>query len=266
MPAGLKPGFDKGVGPPVVMVQGLHGRWEWSRVTLEELAKRCRAISYSLPGDIGAGRRYDAARGFDNYIEQLDEVLDAAGLERAIVCGVSFGGFVALRYAAVRARRVSGLVLVSAPGPGWEPSDQQARWLSKPWISTPAFVATAPFRVWPEIRSALHGTGARLGFLARQTLRVVKAPAIPSLMSARVRDARTLDLQADCARIHAPTLVISGDEPLDRVVPVAATRCLTTAIADVRYEQMTGTGHLGSLTQPQRFAQLIADFVHAHCH
>ena len=248
------------------MVQGLHGRWEWSRGTLEELAKGCRAMSYSLPGDIGSGTQYDGARGFDNYIRQLDEILDDAGVERAAICGVSFGGFVAIRYAAVRPERVSALVLVSAPGPGWAPTDLQARWLSKPWISTPAFVASAPFRVWPEVRGALRGTRARLMFLASQGLRAALAPAIPSLMSARVRDARTLNLEEDCARIQAPTLVISGDEALDRVVPVAATRRLVAAIANVRYEQMTGTGHLGLLTQPERFARIVTEFVHAHSH
>ena len=47
----------------------------------------------------------------------FDAVLDRAGLERAAICGISLGGMVALRYAAVRAGRVSALVLVSVPGP-----------------------------------------------------------------------------------------------------------------------------------------------------
>lgn len=258
--------FDNGTGPPIVMVQGLHGRWEWMRGTLEEIAKSCRAIAYSLPGDIGSRRRYDRTRGFDNYVDQLDEVLNTAGLERTALCGISFGGFIAVRYAALRPERVRALVLVSAPGPGWAPNAQQARWLSKPWLSTPAFVATAPFRVWPEVKCALEGTPARLSFLARQGLRVLAAPAIPSLMSARVRDARTLDFPADCARIRVPTLVISGDEALDRVVPVEATRRYASVIPGARYEQMKGTGHLGLLTQPKKFAQLISEFVHAYGH
>jgi pimeloyl-ACP methyl ester carboxylesterase len=255
--------FDKGSGPPVVIVPGLQGRWEWSREALEALSRTCRVISYSLPGDLGAGRRYDPSRGFDNYVEQMDEVLDRAGVERTALCGVSFGGFVALRYAALHPERVSALVLVSAPGPGWEPTSQQARWLSKPWLSTPAFVATSPLRVWPEVRCALKGTAACLTFLARQGLRVLGAPAIPSLMSARIRDARTLDMEANCACVQAPTLVITGDEALDRVVPVSATRRFASLIKGARYEQMKGTGHLGLLTQPDRFARLVGEFVYA---
>jgi pimeloyl-ACP methyl ester carboxylesterase len=258
--------FDKGQGPPVVMIQGLHGRWEWTREALGALAKRCRSISYSLPGDLGSRRRYDPALGFDNYVRQLDDVLDAAGVERAALCGVSFGGFVAVRYAALRPERVSALVLASAPGPGWSPSAQQARWISRPWMSTPVFVATAPLRVWAEVRCALRGSTSSVAFLVRQGVRATVAPCIPSLMAARIRDARVVDFAPDCARVEAPTLVISGDETLDRVVPVAATRRYASLIKGARYAQMTGTGHLGVLTQPDRFATLVSDFVHAHHH
>jgi pimeloyl-ACP methyl ester carboxylesterase len=73
-------------------------------------------------------------------------------------------------------------------------------------------------------------------------------------------------MRDDCARIAAPTLVITGDEELDRVVPVAATRTFTSFIKGVHYEQMKGTGHLGLLTQPKKFAHLIGEFVHAHSH
>ena len=258
--------FDKGTGPPVVLIPGVHGRWEWTRAALEELAKSCRAISYSLCGDIGSSRPYDRAAGFDNYVGQLEDVLTRAGLERAAICGVSFGGFIATRYAALRPTQVSALVLASAPGPGWAPTEQQARWIARPWLSTPMFVLSAPFRVWPEVRCAFTGVPSCVAFLATQGLRVLAAPAIPALMAARIRDARGRDFAEDCAHIQAPTLVLSGDEDLDRVVPVAATRRYASLIKGARYEQMNGTGHLGVLTQPKKFARLVSEFVHAHHH
>ena len=49
--------FDRGSGPPVIVVPGLQGRWEWARPALHRLASTCRAISYSLSGDFGSGRR-----------------------------------------------------------------------------------------------------------------------------------------------------------------------------------------------------------------
>jgi len=258
--------YDKGTGPAVIVVQGLHGRWEWTRRALEALARHCRVLSYSLPGDFGSDHTYERDRGFENYMRQLADVMASARVERAAVVGISFGGFVARHFAAVHPERLSALVLASAPGPGWTPNPRQAKWLSRPWISAPVFVASSPFRVWPEVRAALGGLGPSMAFLARQGLCALASPAIPSLMSARIRDARALDAEADCARITVPTLVISGDEQLDRVVPVETTRRYASMIRGARYEVMNATGHLGVLTQPERFARLVGDFVHANSH
>jgi pimeloyl-ACP methyl ester carboxylesterase len=258
--------FDQGHGPPVVVVPGLQGRWEWAKPALLELARTCRAISYSLSGDIGSGQKWRPAPGLDDYTRQLDEVLNRAGLPRAVICGVSFGGFVAVRYAARHSARVSGLILASAPGPGWQPNAQQAEWVARPWWSAPAFVATSPLRLWPEVSAALPGLGARAAFFARQGLRCLAAPMIPSLMAARVRSAAAIDFESDSRRITAPTVVVTGEEPLDRVVPVRSTRAYSTLIPRAEYRVLPRTGHLAILTQPSRFAALVSDFAHANHH
>ncbi len=258
--------FDRGSGPPLVVVPGLQGRWEWAKPALVEVSKRCRTISYSLCGDFGSGTKADPELGMENYLRQLDAVLDRVGLERTAVCGISFGGLVALRYAATRPGRVSALVLESAPGPRWSPTPTQSRWLARPWLSAPVFALSAPFRLWAEISAALPRLGPRLRFMVVQGFRVLRAPAIPSLMAQRIRDARATDFEEDCARVQSPTLVVTGEEGLDAVVPVAGTRMYASLIKGAGYVVMNGTGHLGQVTQPWRFAQIVGDFVHAHRH
>jgi 3-oxoadipate enol-lactonase len=258
--------FDRGHGPALVVVQGLHGRWEWMKPALVELAATCRTISYSLSGDIGSGERPDPTLGFGNYLRQLDTVIDRAGAAQVAVCGISFGGFVALRYAATRPNRVTSLVLASSPAPGWRPNPQQARWLARPWMSAPAFVATSPARVWPEVRASFPTWSSRLGFFVRQGIRSATAPMIPSLMAERIRLAQQTDFAQDCARIEVPTLVLTGEEPLDRVVPVASTRSFCMLIRGAECNVLEGTGHLGVLTQPSKFARVVGEFVHAHSH
>jgi pimeloyl-ACP methyl ester carboxylesterase len=258
--------FDQGKGPPVVIVPGLQGRWEWAKPALNELARTCRAISYTLSGDLGSGREARPELGFEDYVRQLDDVLEGAGLGRAVICGVSFGGFVAVRYAARHPGRVSALILASAPGPGWQPNAQQAKWISKPWWSTPAFLATSPLRVWPEVRAALPDVRSRLGFLLRQGLRCLAAPMIPSLMASRVASAAAIDFHGDCRRVASPTLVVSGEEPLDRVVPVRSTRAYAELIPLAEYRVLPRTGHMAILTQPAAFAGIVSEFAHAHHH
>lgn len=255
--------FDQGKGPPLVLIQPLQGRWEWLRPSLEALSTYTRVISYSLCGDIGSGARMKPSDGFEVYIRQLEQVMEKASVTRAALCGVSFGGVVAAHYAALRPERVSHLVVASSPGPGWKPTASQAGYVARPWMSMPAFVLTGATRVGVEIAAALPGWSARLGFALRYLGVAARFPALPHLMARRVRLLEGVDLCADCARIEAPTLVITGDDSLDRVVPTTSTKEFATRIRGARYAMMDRTGHLGSLTQPERFARIVGEFVNA---
>jgi pimeloyl-ACP methyl ester carboxylesterase len=258
--------FDEGQGPPVIVVPGVQGRWEWMAPGLRSLAKRCRTISYTLCGDFGSGMKVDPAVGFDNFVRQLDEVLDRAGIQKAAICGVSYGGFIALRYAATRPERVSSVIFVSAPAPGWAPSERQARHIARPWLSTPAFVLSAPLRVWPEIRMAFDSLWSAFRFMARHGLRVLTAPVLPASMAAKVRLQQAIDFGADCARVKMPTLVMTGEEGMDTVVPTDATRRYLDLIPGAQFERLERTGHIGLITRPERFAEIVARFVYASSH
>jgi 3-oxoadipate enol-lactonase len=253
--------FDHGTGPPLIVVPGVQGRWEWMTPALRALQTRCRTVTYTLCGDIGSGMRLDPALGFDNYIRQLDSVFEQTGLERAAVCGVSYGGFIALRYAALRPGRVSRLILVSAPAPGWTPSERQRGYIERPWISAPKFVLTSPLRVWPEIQAAYDTWPERLMFTARHGARVVSAPMFPSLMAARVRLQQSIDFAPDCALVKAPTLIVTGEDGLDFVVPPDVTRRYLTMIPGSEYVKLERSGHIGMLTRSSQFAEIVSGFL-----
>jgi pimeloyl-ACP methyl ester carboxylesterase len=257
--------YDRGQGEAVIVVPGVQGRWEWMRPALDALSRGDRAISYSLCGDIGSGARLDPAIGFDSYLQQLDEVFDRTGLNKAAVCGVSYGGFVALRYAATRPDRVSALILVSSPAPGWKPSERQMRYIAHPLRSLPAFLTTGPMRTWPEIYSAFPTWRQRMAFSIVHGMRVLAAPMNPVLMAGRVRQEQEMDFAEDCARVTAPTLIVTGEARLDTVVPVPVTQRFRDLIPGSKYVLMDGTGHLGMVTQPERFAHIVREFLNGKC-
>ena len=258
--------FDQGKGAPLIVIPGVQGRWEWMKPALDELGKKCRALSYTLCGDIGSDMPFDQALGFDNFIRQLDGVFDRTGINRAALCGVSYGGFIALRYAAVRPERVSSLVLVSSPAPGWVPNPRQQHYLTRPWRSIPAFLMTSPLRLWPEIKAAYDTTGERLAFSVRHALRVVTAPIVPPRMASRVAMQQRLDFAPDCGRITAPTLIVTGEDDLDQIVPADVTRQYRQLIPGARYVQMKRSGHIGLLTHPGQFADIVTGFINANGH
>ena len=253
--------YDRGSGSPLIVVPGVQGRWEWFRPALDVLKTRCRTISYTLAGDFRSGRPLDSSLGFDTYVRQLDDLFTRTGLARAAICGISYGGLVALRYASCRPGRVSALILASSPAPGWSPSPMQRAYIASPWRLAPKFIATSPLRVWPEVRAACGSTAAALAFLARYGLRVTAAPMIPSVMAGRIVEQQRIDFSGDCPAVRAPTLVISGEPHLDRIVPVESTRRYVDMIQGATYLQLERTGHLGIVTRPTAWANTVGDFV-----
>ena len=123
--------IDLGHGEPLVIVPGIQGRWEWMRPGVEALAEHCRVITFSL-GDEPTAKYDGSAQGFDRYVDQVARALDAAGLQRAAICGVSFGGLIAAAFAARHPERVTSLVLASALPPSWKLDKRASFYLRSP--------------------------------------------------------------------------------------------------------------------------------------
>ena len=252
---------DVGTGPAIVLIPGIQGRWEWMRPAVEALAGRWRVITSSLPGEPGVELLPDGHGGFDGYVRHIDRLLDSANLSEAVICGVSFGGLIALRYAARRRERVRALILVSTPGPRWKPTRQQARHMRWPILSSPIFLLTAVNHAWSELRVTMPYLGERLAFGARWALRVAGAPGVPSRMKVRARLAVEEHFENDCAQVAAPTLVIAGERDLDKVVKFDDTMCYMASIPGAQFRLFEHTGHLGTVSAPDRFAAIVSKFL-----
>ena len=249
--------IERGAGAPLLLIPGVQGRWEYSRGIVDALARFYRVITFSLADERGSA----AVPRIEVFAEQATRVLDRLGVERAIVVGVSFGGLVALRFAATRADRTSALVMISAPGPQWHLRPRHEWYARMPWIFGPVFLVEAPFRLGREVLAAVPDWPGRLRYLAGQLKTLVTAPASLSRMAARARLIASYDRVADCARVTAPSLIVQGDESLDHVTGSGGTAEYARLIKSARLVHMPETGHLGSVTQPRRCADLIRRFL-----
>jgi pimeloyl-ACP methyl ester carboxylesterase len=255
--------IDRGAGHPVVLIPGIQGRWEWMRPALEELARHCRIITGSLPGEPHAPRGPSPGGGFDRFLDYVDGLLDGAGLQSATVVGVSYGGLIALRYAARRKERVRALILVSSLGFHWQPDRRTRRYMRWPTLSGPLFFAGAIRRTWPELVRTFPEPKDRLSFCLRMASIVLRAPAVPRRMAERAALAARERFEADCRQVTSPTLVVAGEPDLDRVV-ADATLEYVAAIRGARSRVLERTGHLGIVSAPERFAAIVTEFVNRH--
>jgi pimeloyl-ACP methyl ester carboxylesterase len=124
----------------------------------------------------------------------------------------------------------------------------------------PIFWLGAPLRAYPEVKAAIPGRRARLDFLIDQGLRIAAAPASSRRMVRRLQwlaSAETALVQP----LPIPSLIITGEAALERVVPPDATLAYRTWLPDARVVTMPGTGHGGTVTRPEEFARHVADWL-----
>ena len=72
------------------------------------------------------------------------------------------------------------------------------------------------------------------------------------------------DIASACRRVSAPTLVVTGEPQLDRVVPVDQTLKYLDLIHGATHRLLERTGHVGFASRSDEFASLVGPFVDAH--
>lgn len=243
---------------PLVLLPGIQGHWEWMRPAVDALRRTREVRTFSLNIDNGEGDP------FAQWVTHIDRAIDDLGVTQAAIAGVSFGGLVAMHYAATRPERTAALILVSAPSPRMHLAPAEAMLVQRPLMLLPGFpwfAARALQRLLPEVRTALPAWKARLRFLATYAWQVARKPMRPYQSARWVREWQARDLASECARITAPTHVITGEPALDQVVHTSSTHDYLTLIPGSTATTFERTGHIGLVTRPAAFAALIDEFL-----
>ena len=94
----------------------------------------------------------------------------------------------------------------------------------------------------------------------------IGAPVSLSRIAGRARMITTEDVTPDCAKVTAPTLIVTGERQLDHVVPVEGSSEYLRLIPNARAVVLERTGHLGSITRPDAFAAIVRAFTEGHRH
>jgi len=251
--------IDRGSGTPVVLVPGIQGRWEWMQPAVDALSRQCRVITFSLADEPTSGASFDEASGFDCYVSQINDALDTAGVPSAIICGISYGGLIAASFAARYPNRTLGVVLASPIPPSWGP-DARVRFLMRaPRLLSPVFCVNS-LRLFVEMVAAREGLRSAISFAARHLVAVAKYRFSPALMARRVRLLDGNHLETELTQLRAPALIITGQADLDRVVPVSLSREYLRLWPHASASTIVRSGHLGSVTRPEEFADLVVRF------
>ena len=213
------------------------------------LADVATIVAPDLPG-FGAARSSGGVMSMSEAADHVVREAAAAGVTRALVCGLSMGGYVALALWRRRPELVAGLVLANTKAAGDDEAGAERRRQLAARLLTEgsAFLVESP----PPLLS--EGAHPALWRLAKD---VITAQDPASIAAAALGMAVRPDSTPDLARITVPTLVITGSD--DTLIPPDATRPLADGIPGARYEVVQGAGHLSNLEAPDRFNALLRE-------
>jgi len=236
-----------GGGPPLVKASNwlTHLDFEWGspiwRHWYTALSRHHRLIRYDERGN-GMSQRDVPDVSFDTWVRDLETVVDAAGLDRFPLLGISRGGAIAIAYAAKHPERVTQLVLYGAFEAGrthvGTPQELEARralasLVRLGWgLDNPAFCKTFTCRFIPEATSAHERWLDELQ-------RVSTSPENAARLMERDDD---IDVRPLLSQVRTPTLVIHCDR--DHAVPPERGRLLAAEIPGARYVSLPSANHL----------------------
>ena len=225
----------------------------WER-QVDELAGRLPVVAPDLPGFGGSERAGDVMTMASSAERCLAE-LDRAGVDRAVVCGLSIGGYVAFELWRRATDRIAGFVLANtrAVGDSEEAAANRRRLADRLLAEGSGFFVAEP----PPLLSENASEDLRAGLRS-----IIADQPAASIAAALLGMAERPDSTPDLPGIDVPTLVITSD--LDALVPSEASLAMAAQIPNASSSILRGAGHLTNLEAPEAFTELLGNHL-AHC-
>lgn len=247
-----------GKGPPLLKTANWlnHLEYEWDGPVWGELFRRMSAthtlIRYDERGN-GLSDWNAEDLTLEAYVQDMEAVVDAAGLERFPIFAISQGGCVAIEYAARHPERVSRMILLNSFARGW-------RYSSEAVIANVEAIKVLVAHGWgtesPAFRqmfTALMLPGATSqqwdSFDAMQ-----RATTSPANAARLIESFGRMDVRRRLAAVIAPTLVLHSRD--DRFIPASLGQEIAAGIAGARFIGLPSNNHIVLADEPA-FPRLI---------
>jgi 3-oxoadipate enol-lactonase len=246
---------DIGSGFPVVFLHGFPlNRTMWEpQVTA--LVGEFRCITIDMRGFGGSGRG-TPPYSVDRYADDVAGVLDTLGIERAVIAGLSMGGYVAFALWRRHRDRVRALVLADTRAVADTVEVVERRRELIEAAEEKGATAVANMQIAglvgrttrdkrPDIYDAMH--------------RMIAQASVSGIIGATEALITRPDSTPTLSTIDVPTLIIVGEE--DVITPLKDARRMQAAIAGSRLEVLKGAGHLSNVERPAAFNTVMTEFL-----
>ena len=259
----------EGHGPLVVLVHGMAGSGAtWDRV-IPALAQRFTVLAPDLPGHGASAKPVDGDYSLGAFASIVRDLMVTLGHERGTIVGQSLGGGVAMQFAYQFPSRCERLVLVGSGGLGREVSPL-LRALAFPGVEFvyPVIFASVLRDIGRSVLGGLRKVGLHPSAYVDQIWQSYESLTDPDTRTAFARTLRSV-VDGSGQRVSAhdrlplagdiPTLVVWGAD--DAIIPSRHAADAQLTLPNCRVEIFERVGHFPHCEDPERFVQVLTDFV-----
>jgi pimeloyl-ACP methyl ester carboxylesterase len=234
---------ERGKGPAVLLSHGYTASARMWAGQMEALSDHYHMIAWDMRGhDRSDSPENPALYSHEATVADMAAILDACGARRAVIGGLSLGGFMTLAFNLARPERVTALMLFDT-GPGYKKAQPRDEWNKMTGATAKALETKglAAAGAGPEATLAHHRSAQGLAHAARGMLAQSDGQIIESLPTIKV-----------------PTLVLAGANDLRFL---AATDYLAAKIPGAEKVILEGAGHAANIDKPEGFNQAVRAFL-----
>jgi len=238
-----------GEGPALVLAHGgggSHLSW-WQNVPV--LAQRFRCVTFDHRG-FGSSHDLTDGPGPNAFVEDLRQLLDHLGIQRAALTGQSMGGWTVFGFAAAYPDRVSALTLCDTPAGMDDP--EVIRELAKLREHTKGSLANVLTRAY----AADFPTRDPVRCFLYQQISGLNTGVPANLLSALTKLKNRVEPIVDW---RIPTVLVVGEE--DALVPPSVMETMAHRIPQARFVRVPGAGHSVYFEKPDDFNRMLTDFL-----
>jgi pimeloyl-ACP methyl ester carboxylesterase len=244
---------EAGSGPPLVLIPGIMSSSRFWQPQLAGLSGAFRVIAWDPPG-AGGSDDPDEFTGVDGYTTYLATFLAALEASPAHLCGLSWGGILALAFYQRHPNHVASLVLADTYA-GWKGSLSAAEFHGR----RKAVIADLEGGLEGGMPASIPGvTHPDAEQAVKEFIEQEMREARPGGYRAMGRAILDLDLRAVLPTIRVPTLLIWGVD--DERSPLSIAEAIRDGIANAKLVTIPRAGHSSSLERPEAFNDAILGF------
>jgi 3-oxoadipate enol-lactonase len=241
-------------GTPVLLIHAFPLNQQMWTDQVEFLKNNYRVITFDVRG-LGKSE-LAGPYTLEFVVDDVINLLDKLQIKKVVVCGLSMGGFVALRVIQRNPERIMGLILADTKSEPDTDSSKLKRYEAIKTINQKGLPFYADFFLQPAIaQSAQEG---RSKVLAR-AISIAESNSPNGVSAAALALISRTDTSGDLGKINVPTLILQGE--YDAVIPLAAARSLHEKIKNSTFYLIPNAGHLSNLENPTVFNEQLHLFL-----